>query len=83
MQINVKTGGLLRKYLPAGAQGGQTELRVADDATALDVIQQLGLPMEDSYLVMLNGTVLPTAKRGETTLKAGDELGLFPPLKGG
>jgi sulfur carrier protein ThiS len=73
----------LRQYRPEGAEGGQTAFDIADGATALDVMRQLGLPMEDSYLVMLNGTVLPMAKRDETALEPGDELGLFPPLKGG
>ncbi len=44
---------------------------------------QLGLPAEDQYLVMLNGEVLQVARRGETKLAENDELGLFPPLKGG
>ncbi len=83
MQITLKMSSQLRQYRPEGAEGGQTPFDIADGATALDVMQQLGLPMEDSYLVMLNGTVLPTAKRGATALQAGDELGVFPPLKGG
>ena len=82
MQIKVKTGGQIRHYLPDGS-GTSCELDVDDGATALTVMAQLGLPMEDSYLVMLNGTVLPIAQRGETALAEADELGLFPPLKGG
>lgn len=82
MQITVKTSGLIRRYLPEGSRS-PCALDVADDATAEAVMRQLGLPMEDQYLVMLNGSVLPAAERGETVLSAGDELGLFPPLKGG
>ncbi len=83
MQITLKISSQLRNYLPEGAQNGQALYDITDGTTAIDVMRQLGLPMEDSYLVMLNGAVLPTAKRGETVLQAGDELGLFPPLKGG
>ena len=83
MQITVKTGGLLRDYLPGGGAGSQAMIDVPEGATPIDVMNQLGLPGEDTYLVMLNGAVLPTAERPQTTLKANDELGLFPPLKGG
>ncbi len=83
MHIKLKVGGQLRHYLPPGSSGSQTDLETADDATAIDVMNQLGLPAEDSYLVMLNGIVLPTAKRAETALQPNDELGLFPPLKSG
>lgn len=83
MQIKLKVGGQLRHYLPQGSSGSETELEIAEGATAIDVMNQLGLPGEDSYLVMLNGTVLPTAKRAETALQSNDELGLFPPLKSG
>lgn len=82
MQVNVKTGGLLKHYLPEGS-GSQCDLEVADGATVLGVMQHLSLPMDDHYLVMLNGTVLPVADRETTVLTERDELGLFPPLKGG
>ena len=83
MLIKLKVGGQLRHYLPQGSSGSEIELDIAEGATAIDVMNQLGLPGEDSYLVMLNGTVLPTAKRAETALQSNDELGLFPPLKSG
>lgn len=82
MKITVKTGGRLRHYLPDDS-GSQCELEVADGATAATIMEQLGLPMDDHYLVMLNGTVLQVDLRGSTVLSENDELGLFPPLKGG
>jgi sulfur carrier protein ThiS len=82
MRIKVKTGGLIRRYLPEGS-GAQCELDVADGATATAAMAEIGLPMDEQYLVMLNGTVLPIADRTTTVLNEGDELGLFPPLKGG
>ena len=82
MQITVKTSGRIRRFLPEGS-ASPCDLEVADGATAEAVMRELGLPMDDQYLVMLNGSVLPAAQRSETALSAGDELGLFPPLKGG
>lgn len=83
MQIKLKVGGRLREFLPAGSSGSQANLDVTDGATVIDVMNQLGLPGEDSYLVMLNGTVLPAAKRPKTVLQMDDDLGVFPPLKSG
>ncbi|MBM3584576.1 MAG: MoaD/ThiS family protein [Alphaproteobacteria bacterium] len=83
MRITFKTAGILQKYLPAGAKGLSAPLDVADGATAVDVMSQLGLPMADRYLVALNGTVLATAERPNRRLAEGDELAIMPPLKGG
>jgi sulfur carrier protein ThiS len=83
MQITVVTSGILGKYLPAGAKGNKAELDVAEGARPVDVMGVLGLPLDDGYLTILNGDLLPIAEREVRALAAGDELGIFPPLKGG
>jgi sulfur carrier protein ThiS len=83
VRITFKTAGILQKYLPAGAKGLTAPLDVADGATPVDVMKQLGLPMADRYLVALNGTLVPTAERPSRHLTEGDELAIMPPLKGG
>ena len=82
MHINVKTGGQLRHFLPEGS-GSQCALEVPENATAQAVMDQLGLPGDELYLVILNGAVLPQAERSGKTLAENDQLGVFPPLKGG
>ncbi len=83
MRITVKTGGLLGEHLPAGSSGNQAELDVEDGAGPLDVIKQLNMPADQPFLIILNGEVVPTAERPGTKLGENDELGIFPPLKGG
>ncbi len=83
MQINLKVGGLLGKHLPAGAQGNKATLDVGDEASVVDVIKQLGMPLEQRYLVILNGASVPTSARESTVVSAGDALSIMPPLKGG
>ncbi|MCH9020200.1 MAG: hypothetical protein IIA73_07540, partial [Proteobacteria bacterium] len=51
MKITIKTAGLLGKYLPPGSAGNDAELEVAEGATPRDVIAQLGMPLDASYLV--------------------------------
>lgn len=83
MQITVKTAGLLGRHLPPGSSGNEARLDIEADTTPLDVMRRLALPERDSYLVMLNGDIVPSSARPKTRLKEGDELGIFPPLKGG
>lgn len=83
MHIVLRTAGLLGRYLPPGSTGNEARIEVASGATPIDVMRSLDLPQEDSYLVMLNGQVVPTPERPATRLSDGDELGIFPPLKGG
>ncbi len=83
MKISFVTAGLFADCLPAGAKNNQAEISVKDGATPLDVLKQLDLPVDDFYLVILNDQVVPKAERGNTVLRQGDELGIFPPLKGG
>lgn len=83
MRITVKSSGLLLRHLPPERQGNSAPLDVATDATPQDVMAQLGMAPEGSYLVILNGQSLPKAERGTRTLVEGDLLAIMPPLKGG
>jgi len=83
MKINFKTGGLLSDILPAGSSDDQAVLDMTEGATIVDVMARLGLPEEDFYLVILNDVVCPKTTRSTQVLNDGDELGIFPPLKGG
>ena len=83
MKITIKMAGLLTEYLPGGGAASAAVLDVADAATPRDVIAQLGMPPDASYLVMLNGASVPRAERASRALAEGDTLAVMPPLKGG
>ena len=83
IKIQLKTGGLLGEYLPAGSARNTAEVTVDDDATPLDVMKQLGIPMEDNYLVSLNDSVVTRKERSSQPLAENDRLVIMPPLKGG
>ena len=80
MKITIKTAGLLGKYLPPGSAGNDAELEVAEGATPRDVIAQLGMPLDASYLVTLNGESGPTCERRVRTLADIDRLAIMPPV---
>ena len=83
MRIKVKTGGLLGQHLPEGSERNRAELDIEEGSSPIDVMRRLGMPEEDTYMIILNEEIVPTAQRPETVLKENDELGIFPPLKGG
>ncbi|MEE8533236.1 MAG: MoaD/ThiS family protein [Alphaproteobacteria bacterium] len=83
MKIRFKTAGLLGRHLPPGSSGNAAELDVAEGATPVDVMRQLGLPLDGTYLVMLNGASVPTAERAPRVLAENDRLAIMPPLRGG
>ena len=83
MKILVKTAGLLGSYLPPGSERNRAVIRVSPGSTPLDVMRQLRMPLENSYLVSLNGTVVQVAERDTQVLNDDDQLAIMPPLKGG
>ena len=83
MKIQFKTGGLFVKHLPTGTPGNTAELEVAEGATAMDVMRQLGMPTDENYLVSLNGEVVVISERATKVLAEDDRLAIMPPLKGG
>ena len=73
--IDLKLYATLNKFLPDSA--GQYPVK--EGATVLSLIENLGIPRKEAKLVFVNGV-----KRDiETPLKAGDRVGIFPPVGGG
>jgi sulfur carrier protein ThiS len=83
VKIQFKTGGQFVEHLPAGTPGNTAQLEVAEGATPMDVMRQLGMPAEENYLVSLNGEVVVISDRAARVLAEGDQLAIMPPLKGG
>ncbi len=83
MKIHFKTGGLFVEHLPAGSTGSTAELDVSEGATPMDVMRQLHMPLDEKYLVSLNGEVVVISERDSRALAENDHLAIMPPLKGG
>ncbi len=83
MKIHFKTGGLFVEHLPAGSTGSTAELDVSEGATPMDVMRQLHMPLDEKYLVSLNGEVVVISERDTRMLAENDRLAIMPPLKGG
>jgi sulfur carrier protein ThiS len=83
VKIQFKTGGIFVDHLPADAAGNSAEIEVPEGATPMDVMRQLGMPLDENYLVSLNGEVVVMSERGRRVLAENDHLAIMPPLKGG
>lgn len=82
MKIQVKTTGILDEYLPPNSDS-PAELNVTDGVTPMDIVRRLGMPANDTYLIAVNGDVLPQSEHTVFTLSENDTLAIMPPLKGG
>jgi len=83
MKITLKTGGLLKRYLPDSAEGNTGDIEVPDGLSILGVLEHLGAPTDGNYLIIINGDAVPPSTRGDMVVNDGDSMSLMPPLKGG
>ncbi len=74
--------GDLRQYLPAGSRFTRCQLEVADGSLPA-ILQRLPIPADKEYLLILKDTLVPAEDYATTQLEEGDELTVFPPIKGG
>lgn len=79
MKVTVKLHTTLKKYAPAGAEGGTAVLEVADGATVRSLAAQLGIP--EGFV----GAVFLGSQRAEldSTVAPGIEVNLLAPIGGG
>lgn len=83
MKVRLKMFGDLRQYLPAGSRFNHIDLELAAGSAVSQVMQRVTLPDNKTWLLMLNGDLVHEPDYAQTALKDGDEVVLFPPIKGG
>lgn len=83
IRIEVRTTGLLSDYLPPGSRKNVARIEVEEGATPADVMEQLGMPAEENYLVSLNDTLVPREQRSTRALSENDSLAIMSPIKAG
>ena len=55
------------------------DMDVSSDTTVKDIIESLGIPLQDVAIIMINGR----GTNFDAVLKSDDVLALFPPVGGG
>jgi molybdopterin converting factor small subunit len=79
MQITVKLFASLSRFSPGGLPASPFEINLPDSATVMDLVDQLGIPPEETKVTFVNGLIRDL----DWVLQQGDEVGIFPPIGGG
>ena len=74
MELEIKCFATLAEFSPPGGK-----LTLAEGMTVVQVIDLLGVPLDDVRIIFVNGVHAEV----DTVLQSGDRLGLFPPVGGG
>ncbi len=79
MTVSIKLFATLRKFLPENAVNKTATLELGDQATASDIIEQLGIPDGHIHLILIDGK----HSAEDTPLSDGAVVSFFPPIAGG
>jgi len=79
MKIHVKLFATLNRFSPGGLPGTLFDVELKEGATLQDLVNQLGLPADETKVTFVNGIVQTLGY----VLKPGDDTGIFPPIGGG
>jgi molybdopterin converting factor small subunit len=79
MKIQVKLFATLSRFSPGGLPGTPFDVELKEGATLQDLVNQLGIPAEETKVTFVNGI----AQTLGYVLKPGDDTGIFPPIGGG
>ena len=83
MKFDVKLVGTLGKFLPSGSSNNVTQVETDASITISELIERVGLPPDNPYIVSVNDTLVPTKDRQNHQLSDSDNVKIIPPLKGG
>lgn len=82
MTLTFKLYASLTRYLPAETKDHRVVLEVREGTSAVQVLEQHGVPQADVRLVLVNGLFVPHSERAKP-LRDGDELAVWPAVAGG
>ena len=77
MQIQVIASGYLKKFNQSHAS--VASIQIKEGATVRDLVTLLELPEEESFIVAINGQLVPFGH----TLHQDDRVRIIPPVSGG
>ncbi len=83
MKVELKLYASLSRYLPNGAVDHKAVLDIAEGTTPSQLIDDMKLPRESCFLVLVNGVFVPPEERASREMHEGDALAIWPPIAGG
>lgn len=79
MHVTVKLFATLSQYAAGQRAGMPFEIDLPEDATILDLINKLKIPLEETRVTFVNGIIQEQGCK----LNDSDVVGMFPPIGGG
>lgn len=79
MALKVLLAASLRKYVPGYDAAAGYEMTLEHGATVRRVAEELGVPLDEVKLIMVNGI----GANWNTRLQGDERVALFPPVGGG
>ena len=83
MKIAVRLVAYVGDAIPNIDESGEGELELPQGATVANALAILDVAAAEMYMTLVNDAVVRPSVQGETVLNDGDELTVFPPIKGG
>jgi len=62
---------------------GEADFSLAESATVTDLLNQIAIGREETYMILVNGETSPPSGRDGQLLSDGDDVAIFPPMQGG
>ena len=79
MKVEINLYAYLSRYTPEGSGSGKgLVIEVTEGTKIRDLWARLNVPEDEVKIIFLNGV----HANGDTILKDGDRLGVFPPVAG-
>ena len=84
MKIAVRLVAYVGDAIPNIDESGEGEIDLPEGATVADALAVLDVAAAEMYMTLVNDAGRPAFRiRMKTVLNDGDELTVFPPIKGG
>jgi len=83
MKIKVRLVAYVGEPVPGIDDRGLGEIELPDGASVTDALDVLDIAAAEMYLTLVNDSAVRPVDQDDTILKDGDELAVFPPIKGG
>lgn len=83
MKIKVKMVAMAHGDLGPSDGSGERQIGLDSGSPLSAVLQALNVESAESFMVLVNGDAVPSGRWPAHGIDEGDEITIFPPIKGG
>ena len=83
MKVKVRLVAYVGDAVDGIDDAGCGEINLRDGASVSDALEILDVAAAEMYMTLVNDNAVRPSDQDDTLLQDGDELSVFPPIKGG